>query len=137
MGNFNKTERNRKFSPPGGRVAAVEIIITRQQTDDAWMDAGACRGMTHLFFPTTAERPQARERREALARSVCTGCNVQDVCRDFARDNHEYGLWVAKAKTNAMRPDSASLHPSASVPTPAEQVLAAAPRCLAPSATMH
>jgi WhiB family redox-sensing transcriptional regulator len=98
MGNFNKTERNRKFSPPGGRVAAVEIIITRQQTDDAWMDAGACRGMTHLFFPTTAERPQARERREALARSVCTGCNVQDVCRDFARDNHEYGLWGGESE---------------------------------------
>ena len=97
-GECNKTERNRKFSPPGGRVAAVEIIITRQQTDDAWMDAGACRGMTHLFFPTTAERPQARERREALARSVCSGCNVQDVCRDFARDNHEYGLWGGESE---------------------------------------
>ena len=79
-------------------MAAVEIIITRQQTDDAWMDAGACRGMTHLFFPTTAERPQARERREALARSVCSGCNVQDMCRDFARDNHEYGLWGGESE---------------------------------------
>ena len=88
----------KKFSPPGGRVAAVEIIITRQQTDDAWMDTGACRGMTHLFFPTTAERPQARERREALARSVCSGCNVQDMCRDFARDNHEYGLWGGESE---------------------------------------
>ena len=54
-------------------MSTVDIVITRQQTDDAWMNKGACRGMTHLFFPSTAERPQARERREAMARAVCSG----------------------------------------------------------------
>jgi hypothetical protein len=112
-------------------VAAVEIIITRQQTDDAWMDAGACRGMTHLFFPTTAERPQARERREALARSVCSGCNVQDCVVILLETITNMAYGAAKAKTSAMKPDSGSSHPSAFVPTPADQIVHAAPSCLA------
>lgn len=91
-------EKIHLLAPPGGRVAAVEIIITRQQTDDDWMDVGACRGMTHLFFPTTAERPQARERREAMARNVCGECSVQMQCRNFARDHHEYGLWGGESE---------------------------------------
>ena len=82
----------------GVRVAVVDIVITRRQTDDAWMNKGACRGMTHLFFPSTAERPQARERREAAAREVCAGCNVRTVCREFARENHEYGLWGGESE---------------------------------------
>lgn len=44
----------------GELVAYTEFLNHRQQTKDEWMDVGACRGMTHLFFPTTAERPQAR-----------------------------------------------------------------------------
>jgi WhiB family redox-sensing transcriptional regulator len=82
----------------GEIVSIVDIVITRQQTDDAWMNKGACRGMTHLFFPTTAERPQARERREAAARAVCAGCSVSDTCREFARTNHEYGLWGGESE---------------------------------------
>ncbi len=79
-------------------MAYTEFLNHRQQTQDEWMDVGACRGMTHLFFPTTAERPQARERREAMARLVCAGCNVQDICRSFARVNHEYGLWGGESE---------------------------------------
>lgn len=82
----------------GVRVAVVEIVITRRQTDDVWMNKGACRGMTHLFFPSTAERPQARERREAAAREVCASCNVRTTCREFARENHEYGLWGGESE---------------------------------------
>lgn len=62
------------------------------------MNKGACRGMTHLFFPSTAERPQARERREASAREVCNACTVRTVCREFARENHEYGLWGGESE---------------------------------------
>ena len=83
---------------PGGLMSAVEIPSLRDRSDDRWMDKGACRGMTHLFFPLTAERPQARERREAMARSVCASCRVQDQCRDFARRNHEYGLWGGESE---------------------------------------
>lgn len=79
-------------------MAAVELSVSRHFTDERWMDLGACRGLTHLFFPITAERPQARERREALARSVCSGCSVQVECREFARVHHEYGLWGGESE---------------------------------------
>lgn len=88
----------------GGRVSsidralAVEIVITRRRTDDRWMSQAACRGMTHLFFPAIAERPQARDRREAEARDVCRSCRVSDTCREFARQNHEYGLWGGESE---------------------------------------
>lgn len=82
----------------GDVMAAVELVVVRSRDDDRWMDRAACRGLTHLFFPLTAERPQARERREALARSVCAECSVQKACRDFARENHEYGLWGGESE---------------------------------------
>ena len=62
------------------------------------MAKAACKGLTTLFFPPSAERPQARERREALARSVCASCPVTTVCRDFAREHHEYGLWGGESE---------------------------------------
>jgi WhiB family transcriptional regulator, redox-sensing transcriptional regulator len=75
-------------------------------TDDAigellpllWMNEAACRGKTHLFFPPRAERPQARVRREALARQVCLACPVMETCRDWARDNREYGFWGGESE---------------------------------------
>ncbi len=79
-------------------MAAVEILFHREYTDDRWMNEAACRGLTHLFFPAPAERPQARERREAAAESVCTTCAVQDTCQDYARANHEYGFWGGESE---------------------------------------
>jgi WhiB family redox-sensing transcriptional regulator len=79
-------------------MAAVETLFHRQLTDDRWMDAAACKGLTHLFFPSPAERPQARERREAMAKAVCCSCPVQGMCREFARTNHEYGFWGAESE---------------------------------------
>jgi len=79
-------------------VAAVEIISTRELTDDDWMIDAACKGLTHLFFPSPAERPQARERREAMAKAVCASCTTQDMCRQFARSNHEYGFWGGESE---------------------------------------
>lgn len=79
-------------------MAAVDISISRITSDDRWMVRAACRGLTHLFFPLTAERPQARQKREALARSVCASCSVAGQCRDFARTNHEYGLWGGESE---------------------------------------
>ena len=79
-------------------MATVDIVITRQQTDDEWMQDAACRGLTHLFFPSPAERPQARERREAMAREVCAGCGVNATCREFAREHHEYGFWGGESE---------------------------------------
>lgn len=66
--------------------------------DIDWTQFASCKGKTHLFFAPKAERPQARARREAKARSLCNVCIVRDTCRDFARVNHEYGLWGAESE---------------------------------------
>lgn len=79
-------------------MAAVEFSLRREITDDAWMTDAACRGLSHLFFPAPAERPQARDRREATAKLVCASCSVRASCRDFARDHHEYGLWGGESE---------------------------------------
>ena len=50
-------------------MASLEFTTKRVQTDDEWMDVAECRGLTEVFFPPIAERPQARERREAMART--------------------------------------------------------------------
>ena len=62
------------------------------------MNGAACKGLTHLFFPPPAERPQARERREASAKAVCRACPVNGTCREFARSNHEYGFWGGESE---------------------------------------
>lgn len=69
-------------------------------SDDAesWMRDGACKGLTHLFFPAAAERPQARERREDAAQAVCDSCQVRTDCMTFARDHHEYGFWGGESE---------------------------------------
>lgn len=79
-------------------MATVEVLYHRQATDDRWMANAACKGLTHLFFPSPAERPQARERREEMAQAVCASCPVQGTCRDFARTNHEYGFWGGESE---------------------------------------
>jgi WhiB family transcriptional regulator, redox-sensing transcriptional regulator len=85
--------------PHGGvHMSAIEISTDRIQLDDDWMLRGACKGLTHLFFPTAAERPQARERREASAREVCGSCAVQGQCVEFARRHHEYGFWGGESE---------------------------------------
>ena len=66
--------------------------------DNEWMRRGACKGLTHLFFPSAAERPQARERREAAAREVCMSCTVRVDCMSFAREQHEYGFWGGESE---------------------------------------
>jgi WhiB family redox-sensing transcriptional regulator len=79
-------------------MSAVDVTITRIATDDDWMQDAACKGLTHLFFPAAAERPQARERREAAAREICMSCSVRVTCKSFARENHEYGFWGGEAE---------------------------------------
>ena len=66
--------------------------------DIAWTAFAACKGHTPLFFPPKAERPQARERREAKARRLCDVCVVAESCRTFAREHHEYGFWAGESE---------------------------------------
>ena len=37
---------------------AVIDINDRIETENDWMRTGACKGLTHLFFPSAAERPR-------------------------------------------------------------------------------
>jgi WhiB family redox-sensing transcriptional regulator len=78
-------------------MAAVEFVGV-EHVEDEWMRDAACKGLTHLFFPSSAERPQARERREATARQVCATCSVTAHCREFARLHHEYGFWGGESE---------------------------------------
>lgn len=73
-------------------------FLSTELFDAEWRDLALCKGRTKFFFPPRAERPQARERREALARAICTACPVQPACREFARNNHEYGYWGAESE---------------------------------------
>lgn len=79
-------------------MSSLEALFRREATDDAWMRDAACTGLSHLFFPAAAERPQSRERREATARMVCADCAVRLTCRDHARTHHEYGLWGGESE---------------------------------------
>ena len=67
-------------------MASIEFFNRRVSTDDAWMFDAACSGLTDIFFPPLAERPQSRLRREAVARTVCSECRVLETCRAFARE---------------------------------------------------
>lgn len=79
-------------------MASIEFINRRVHTDDAWMFDAACSGLTDIFFPPLAERPQSRMRRESMARSVCGECRVLETCRNFAREHHEYGFWGGESE---------------------------------------
>jgi WhiB family redox-sensing transcriptional regulator len=76
-------------------MSAVELpeIETPVPRFAEWQEYAACSGRLELFFGKVAERPQARERREVKARKLCDTCVVRQPCRQFARDNHEYGFW--------------------------------------------
>ena len=63
-----------------------------------WTEHSACTGQTDLFFAPPGERPEARALREAKAREICSVCPVLEECRDWARDNREYGFWGAESE---------------------------------------
>jgi WhiB family transcriptional regulator, redox-sensing transcriptional regulator len=79
-------------------MSAIEEEVRREDPAMEWMKRAACKGLSNLFFPAPAERPQARERREAAARSVCASCVVNIPCRQFARSHHEYGFWGGESE---------------------------------------
>lgn len=64
----------------------------------AWTSDAACQGRTELFFAPPGERPEARQVRESKARAVCANCPVVHECRDWARENREYGFWGGESE---------------------------------------
>lgn len=76
------------------RLSAIdEIEMVTVMVPRPWTSEALCQGKTRLFFAPRAERPQARERREARAFQLCSKCPVAKECRESARENHEYGYW--------------------------------------------
>ena len=71
------------------RPSDLETDFVGPIGDIDWTQFANCKGKTKLVFAPKAERPQARERREAKARSLCNACIVKETCREFARNNHE------------------------------------------------
>jgi WhiB family redox-sensing transcriptional regulator len=88
----------RRAGGKGSTVVALEPLHVAPPETDSWMDRGACKSKTHLFFPPRAERPQARVRRENQARLICASCPVLEPCRAYARANHEYGFWGGESE---------------------------------------
>ncbi len=65
-------------------------------TETSWQDEAVCMGLTEVFFGPSAERPERRVEREALAKSYCLSCPVMLPCRRTARLNREHGFWGAE-----------------------------------------
>lgn len=71
----------------------MTVVELNRWVQQEWMDEAACKGQTSWFFAPHGEQADARERREAVAMSICRSCAVMDVCRDYARRNREQGFW--------------------------------------------
>jgi WhiB family redox-sensing transcriptional regulator len=72
-----------------------QLLIT---PDGTWTGDAKCRGRSHLFFGPGNERPEARLRREGLARRYCDVCPVVDECRSWARRAGENGFWGGESE---------------------------------------
>jgi WhiB family redox-sensing transcriptional regulator len=92
------TERAAHAAPVPRTVMPDDFDVRGPIGDIDWTQFANCKGKTHLFFAPKAERPQARARREAKARSLCDKCVVAQTCKEFARVNHEYGLWGGESE---------------------------------------
>jgi len=65
-------------------------------TIDTWRRRAACRGPeTALFFPpSSTERREDRDEREARAKAICRQCEVRAECLDHAlRVGEMHGIW--------------------------------------------
>lgn len=69
---------------------------------DDWQLRALCRGShSHLFFPpSTFERKDERERREARAKAICAVCPARRECADYALAIREpFGIWGGMTET--------------------------------------
>ncbi len=101
-----------RFPPPAPRIsrfrALTGVFLVSVATDSVssliftgpltWTGTAACRGQNDLFFAPAGERPETRNVREAKARAVCNTCVVLEPCRQWARENREYGFWGGESE---------------------------------------
>lgn len=66
-----------------------------------WTYQAACQGMDpELFFGREGESRRELNRREAAAKAVCARCPVAAVCRQWAVDHNERGIWGGTSRTD-------------------------------------
>ena len=83
----------------GFHVSAAETVSSLIFSGPlTWTDRAACRGQNELFFAPAGERPETRTVREAKARAVCKSCAALEPCRQWARENREYGFWGGESE---------------------------------------
>lgn len=87
------------------RASLAEIAVTPEKRkprrsgftrpDFTWQDKAACQGENLvLFFGPPGERRADLQRREALAKKVCTWCPVRASCLEWAfTQNERHGVW--------------------------------------------
>ena len=71
----------------------MTVVELNRWVQQEWMSLAACKGQTEWFFAPHGEQADARERREAVAGTICGSCEVLLECRDYARRNREQGYW--------------------------------------------
>ncbi len=65
-------------------------------TDEVWQVRAACRGpQAAVFFPPSSfERKDEKEAREARAKEICATCPVRKPCLEYAiRIKEPHGIW--------------------------------------------
>ena len=70
--------------------------MSAQTTEELWQIKAACRGpQAAVFFPpTSVERKDEKEEREARAKAICATCPVRKPCLDYAiRIREPHGIW--------------------------------------------
>lgn len=93
------------------RSAEQSVWLLPRWTQQDWMQQRSCSGLTELFFPPASERPQARLKREADARSLCALCPVLVECRTYARIHREHGFWGGENEEERIRAGFCPAHP--------------------------
>lgn len=63
-----------------------------------WWDFGACRGLdSEIFYPEDDEQAES-------AKAVCSTCNVQEVCLEYALSVREKaGVWGGASERDRRR----------------------------------
>ncbi len=77
---------------------------------ETWHLNAACRGPESVLFfpPSSPERRDERELREARAKAICAQCDVRQDCLDFAlRVREPHGIWggLTEAERRRRLPD--------------------------------
>ena len=70
--------------------------MSAQTTEELWQIKASCRGpQAAVFFPPTSfERKDEKEEREARAKAICAQCPVRKPCLEYAvRIREPHGIW--------------------------------------------